>query len=183
MISPGLILRALGWQAVGTGMVAKGLYDKHLSNQSERRTAAHYAPVDDWWARYGVPEAECDRFLTSYLKSLRGLDGPEVKNMVLGRLRECVKTDDSYVNGIIQRGGGNLGEQMRVVILYYASKGRAARMATNPDQHFPMAGNLSTRPGLEKVVLQLLRDNGVPDVHWYCNSIADQEARLSELEQ
>lgn len=178
MISPGLILRALGWQAVGAGMVAKNGYDKYKTRQSERQTASHYAPVDDWWATYGVSESECDRLLSSYMRSLGHVDSPDVKDEVLGRLKERVKTDDMYVNYLIRTGGSDLAGQMRVIILYYASKGRAARLNTRPENHFPMAGRLDTKPGLKAVVLQLLKDNGVPDTHWYCESIAEQERRL-----
>ena len=177
-----LIMRALGWQAVGVGMAAKKGYDRHKANQSYRREQDHYATVDSWWQRYGVPESECDRFLSSYTRSKGGIDSPELKDKVLGQLRKKVVTDDRYTNYLIKEGGTDLAGRMRVVILYYASMGKAAKIGSwSMNKHFPMAGALDTKPGLKKVVLQLLRENGVQDVHWYCESESEQENRLSAL--
>lgn len=181
MISVGLIFRALGWQAVGAGMLAKGGYDALKQNQSERRTRNHYAPVTEWWARYGVSEDEAYYFQCRYTRSLGGYDSPALKDQVLNRLRSCVHSDDRYVDDLLISGGRDLRGRNLVVIMYYASMGRAARVAPSPNRYFPMAGKLDTKPAVRDVVLQLLKDNGVPDTHWFCDSVAEQESRLSAM--
>jgi hypothetical protein len=179
-IDVGLILRALGWQAVGAGMLAKRGYDNYRMNQSERQIKSHYAPVDEWWARYGVSAQECESLENRYSRSISNIDGPEVKNQVLERLRSKVKTDDYYVNSLLKSGGNKLYDYTAVIVMYYASMGRAARF-WGCDMRFPMAGKFDIYPELKKTIKQLFTDSGVPDVHWYCDSVAEQERRLSAM--
>ena len=177
-----LIMRALGWQSVGVGLAAKQGVDRYKSNQSYRKEQNHYAPVDSWWEKYGVSESECDRFLTSYIRSAGFVDPPDLKDRVLRVLSRRVKSDDMYVKWLISSGGNNLASRMHVVILYYATSGRAARIGMwSMNKHFPMAGALESKPGLKAAVLQQLRENGVEDVHWYCDTETEQERRLNSM--
>lgn len=178
-----LIMRALGWQVAGAGMLAKHGIDTAKRNQSYKKEQNHYAPMREWWDRYGVPRSECDRFETAYMRSIGRVDGPELKNQVLERLRECVHTDDPYVNSLLRTGGTDMVGQTRVVVMYYASMGRAAQFWVTADSRFPMAGSLDSKPGLKAVVIQLMKDNGVRDTHWFLDPIQDQERYLSLLDK
>ena len=181
MINVGVILAAFGWQAIGAGMLAKNGYDNYKRNKTARQEYNYYAPVTNWWNRYGVSEDECSRFLTSYERSLYAYDSEDLKNDILRRLRSCIQTDDYYVKSLLTRGGNSLVDHMRVCILYYASMGRAAIYGSHMDRRFPMAGALDTKPGLKKVVLQLLEENGVKDTHWYCSRREEQERYLRSM--
>lgn len=183
MISVGVILAALGWQAVGAGMLAKGAIDRYASNQAYRRKLAYYAPVDEWWARYGVPDDESFRFLCAYARSIGHRDSPELKDSVLQRLRSCVRTEDGKVKYLLETGGKRQIDHHYIIIMYYASMGRAAATEPHMNKRFPMAGALDLEPEIKRITLQLLQDNGVPDVHWYCEPINVQERILAQMKQ
>lgn len=168
----GLIMKALGWQVVGAGMVAKSAYDTHKSNQAFRAKEQGYARAAEWWNRYGIGHMSSDNFAINYAKGIN-------RDFVLAELREKIHTDIPYVNYLINTGGTNCMERQDVCIIYQALHGRALRLDLD-FQKFPMAGRFDYRhPEIKEFLYQLFRNAGVPDSDkWFVESKQKQCALL-----
>jgi len=169
----GLIMSALGWQAVGVGMAAKGAYDLHKSNQSYRAKERGYAPAAEWWDKYGMSRGASSDFIDEYLRGT-------YREMVLGELKAKVKTDVPYVKHLISTGGYDYLERQDVCMLYQALHGRAMRLSAYDLIKFPNAGRFDYRhPEIKEVFYELFRNAGVPDSEkWFCESKQKQCAML-----
>ena len=174
-ISGWLILSALGWQAVGAGMLGKRGYNKIQSARAQREYENYYAPVKRWWSRYGVSYAECLQFDNKYIGD------EEFRVRVMSELRGSIETTDEYLLRLLSKHYiKDVLEREYIMALYYASKGRAARM-NGTNGTFPSAGFFDSKPGVKQAALKLLEDNGVPETYWFCETEAAQRRRLDEI--
>lgn len=170
-----LIMRALGWQAVGAGMLAKKGATKHQRAKEQRKYEDYCAPARNWWSKYGVSYMECLDFDKRYISD------DAFRYSVMQKLRESIETTDPYLSNLLSRHyvSDVLGREY-IMALYYASRGRAARMRGTSDT-FPSAGFFDSKPAIKQAVIKLLKDNGVPETYWFCESEAEQRRRLDEI--
>ena len=181
MIHPGLILKALGWQAVGTGMLAKYGMDRAKIRQNEKAIAAYYAPLYDWWDLYGSPEDETMSKINDACK----LDGD---SEWIDYVCRTVTPVNRYIEDFLKhpRWPTYKNHGYPMTMMYYACYGKAARVVMFGEleevRQVP-SGNLFSRqdPNVREQIVKLLDDYGLPDLFWYTERADQIIKRLDEL--
>lgn len=183
MIHVGAILKALGWQAVGAGMLTKYAIDQASERKMYRSRNEYYKPMDDWWKLHGCDPGE------AYTKTLQACK-LDVHYDWIDYVCRTITPDNAYIEEMLRHHEWpkyrNHGEPM--TMLYYALHGRAMQLNKPTTDDF---GKIRNFPSLDvfgrqdkpvqDLVIKLMNEHGVTDLFWYTHGYKDIMRRLNEL--